>query len=64
MNKDERRIRAGAKEHRPLRPVKEHCSDVAEGVLSALLPLELAPYGPVGIRLIVDVNVVPSGVLL
>jgi hypothetical protein len=56
--------RAGAQEHLPLRPVREHCADVGESVVWALLPLELAPYGPVRVGLIVDVNVVASGVLL
>ena len=35
-----------------------------ENVVSALLPLELTSYGPVRVGLIVDVNVVPSRVLL
>ena len=59
-----RGARAGAKEHRPLQPVREHCPDVGENVVSGLLPLELTSYGPVRVGIIVDVNVVPSGVLL
>jgi hypothetical protein len=64
VNKDERRIRAGAKEHRPLLHVREHCANVGRETLSALLPVELAPYGPVRVGFIVNVNVVPSRVLL
>jgi hypothetical protein len=61
-----RGARAGAKEeHRPfLRPVREHCADVGREPLWALLPVELAPYGPVRVGIIVEVNVVASWVLL